>query len=64
ENLSSIVASCNEKNHKFLVSASFGENEDPVDSIVSRFVQVGIPEAMPALRLLDGTPQSHLVIYE
>jgi flavorubredoxin/flavin reductase (DIM6/NTAB) family NADH-FMN oxidoreductase RutF len=64
ENLSSIVASCNEKNHKFLVSASFGENEDPVDSIVSRFVQVGIPEAMPALRLLDGSPEKHLVIYE
>merc|ERR1712137_20008 len=64
DNLSSVIASCNQKDHKFLVSASFGENEDPVDSIVSRFVQVGIPEAMPSLRLLDGTEDKHLVIYE
>ncbi|CAK0863495.1 unnamed protein product [Prorocentrum cordatum] len=62
DNLSSVVASCNGKSHRFLVSASFGENEDPVDSIVSRFVQVGIPEAMPALRLLDGSPEKHLVV--
>jgi flavin reductase (DIM6/NTAB) family NADH-FMN oxidoreductase RutF len=64
DNLTTVIASCNEKDHKFLISASFGENEDPVDSIVSRFVQVGVGEAMPALKVLDGSEEKHLVVYE
>jgi len=51
--LSSVIASCAPKENTFLVCSSIGEagqTEEPVEAIAARFRQLGIPEAMPALR--------------
>jgi len=62
--LSSVVANCSPKNQKFIVCASLGEQDEPVDAMVSRFVQLGVPEAVPALRSMGSTTEKNLVAYE
>merc|ERR1711972_900069 len=63
-NLSSIITSCNPKDHKVVVCASGGEKEEPVDAMVSRWVQSDIQEALPALRMQQGSEQKTLAFYE
>merc|ERR1712039_348191 len=63
-NLSSVITSCNAKDHKVVVCASGGEKEEPVDVLVSRWVQTGIQEALPALRMQQGSEQKTLAFYE
>merc|ERR1711972_43646 len=63
-NLSSIITSCNPKDHKVVVCASGGEKEEPVDAMVSRWVQSDIQEALPALRMQQGSEQKTLAFFE
>jgi len=63
-NLSSAITSCNAKDHKVVVCSSLGDKEEPVDSIVSRWVQTGIEEGLPALRQQPGGEQRTLAFYE
>lgn len=51
--LSTVVASVRKDKQRVLVCESFGGQDEPVDGIVSRFVQQGVLPAFPALRIRD-----------
>jgi len=62
--LSSVIANCAPKKHKFIACSSMGDQEEPIDAIVSRFVQLGVPEALPALRSMGSQVEKDLAAYE
>lgn len=63
-NLSSALTSCNVKENKFVVCASGGEKDEPVDALVSRWVQSGFQEALPGLKTQAGSDAKNLAFFE
>jgi len=62
--LSSVIANCTPKSHKFVVCSSGGDQDEPVDSIIGRFVQIGIPEAAEPVRIVDSVKEKDLQVAE
>jgi flavin reductase (DIM6/NTAB) family NADH-FMN oxidoreductase RutF len=71
--LSTIIGNASPKDHRFAVCASGGDRDEPIDSIVTRFVQVGvegidlneIDGEQPWLRVQpDLSDSKNLAIYE
>jgi len=64
-NVGSIIASCNAKDHKFVLASSGAKDEEPVTSLVERCVQqTGISEGLPALRMQAGSDEVTLAYFE